>query len=228
MKKDLKRFWKFLWEDDSILSWCVNLLLAFIVIKFVIYPVLGLLFATNFPVVAVVSGSMEHGFTPRAEFDDQVIYTYCSNKIQKQSSSINLKDYGSFNEFWDNCGEWYSRYNITKDQFRDFSFTNGFNKGDVMVLHGTKPEKIKVGDVIVFIGKSRPDPIIHRVVSSELRSDGMHFVTKGDHNEDSFSQIGEDDITEDMYLAKAVLKIPYLGWVKIWFSYVVNGFRPIS
>lgn len=56
----LKKTWHFIWEDDSIWSWIVNIILAFILVKFVIYPVLGLLLGTSFPVVAVVSSSMEH------------------------------------------------------------------------------------------------------------------------------------------------------------------------
>src|SRR3972149_5877636 len=54
------KVWYFLWEDDSIWSWIVNIVLAFIIIKFMIYPGLGLMFGTEFPIVAVISGSMEH------------------------------------------------------------------------------------------------------------------------------------------------------------------------
>lgn len=41
-------------------SWVVNIILAFVLVKFIIYPGLGLLLGTSLPVVAVVSGSMEH------------------------------------------------------------------------------------------------------------------------------------------------------------------------
>ncbi|MFH1173696.1 MAG: signal peptidase I [archaeon] len=56
----LKKAWYFIWYDNSPLSWAVNILLAFVLIKFVIYPGIGLLFGTSLPVVAVVSTSMEH------------------------------------------------------------------------------------------------------------------------------------------------------------------------
>lgn len=56
----LKRVWHFLWEEDSLLSWVVNIILAFVLVKFVIYPLLGVILGTGFPIVAVVSGSMEH------------------------------------------------------------------------------------------------------------------------------------------------------------------------
>ena len=60
IKKTLKKTWDFIWNDDSLLSWIVNVVLAFILVKFIIYPGLGLLLGTTHPVVAVVSNSMEH------------------------------------------------------------------------------------------------------------------------------------------------------------------------
>jgi len=66
MKKLLKQAWHFIWEDNSVLSWVVNVILAFIIIKFLVYPGLGFLLTTSNPVVAVVSGSMEH----HVEFDE--------------------------------------------------------------------------------------------------------------------------------------------------------------
>ena len=59
-KEGLSKTWKFLWKEDSLSSWLVNLVLAFVIVKFVIYPLLGLLFGTSHPIVAVVSSSMEH------------------------------------------------------------------------------------------------------------------------------------------------------------------------
>ena len=59
-KRLLKKTWYFIWEDDSIWSWIVNIILAFVLIKFIVYPGLGFLLSTSHPVVAVVSDSMEH------------------------------------------------------------------------------------------------------------------------------------------------------------------------
>ena len=61
IKKLLKKTWYFIWEDNSIWSWIVNIILAFVLIKFIVYPGLGFLLTTSHPVVAVVSSSMEHG-----------------------------------------------------------------------------------------------------------------------------------------------------------------------
>lgn len=60
MKKKIRKFWNFLWHEDSPWSWIVNLLIAFLLVKFLIYPGLSLVFGTSLPIVAVISGSMEH------------------------------------------------------------------------------------------------------------------------------------------------------------------------
>lgn len=60
MKSKLKKLWHFIWHEDSLLSWIVNIILAFIIVKFLLYPGLGLILGTSHPVVAVVSSSMEH------------------------------------------------------------------------------------------------------------------------------------------------------------------------
>lgn len=191
-KKQCKRVWRFIWHDDSWASWFVNILLAFIIIKFVVYPGLGLALHTSHPIVAVVSGSMEHD--------------------------------GSFDEWWASSaicdkaacsqGGYYSRLDIDKDTFQDFRYKNGFNKGDIMVLYRTKPAKVEVGDVIVFMA-DRPDPIIHRVISMTQDSGAYVFMTKGDHNQGSF--YFESYILESDYVGRAVVRIPFLGYIKIGF-----------
>lgn len=198
-----KRIWHFIWDEDSFLSWVVNIILAFVLIKFIIYPGLGLVLATTHPVVAVVSGSMEHD--------------------------------GSFDTWWDSpacprndCrqGDFYARYNITRGVFESFPFKNGFNTGDIMILYGTKPERIQVGDILVF-KSSRPDPIIHRVVYKWEANGTYYFQTKGDHNPYSLasSSIDETSISEKIVVGRAVLRLPYLGWIKLGF---VNLIAAIS
>ena len=65
-KRNLKKLKHFIFDDDSALSWIVSVALAFLVIKYILYPGLGLILGTPYPIVAVVSGSMEH---PKG-FDD--------------------------------------------------------------------------------------------------------------------------------------------------------------
>ncbi len=83
MKELLKKIWRFIWEDDSILSWVVNVILAFLLVKFVIYPVLGLLLGTSYPVVAVISSSMEHHGLGFDSWWEQNKGWYLANDISK-------------------------------------------------------------------------------------------------------------------------------------------------
>ncbi len=66
MKNKLKKFWNFVWHDDSLLSLAVSAVLIIIFGKFILYPILGMIFGTSLPIVAVVSDSMEHN----AEFGE--------------------------------------------------------------------------------------------------------------------------------------------------------------
>lgn len=56
----LKKVWNFIWHEDSAASWIVNIILAIVIVRFLIYPGLGLVLGTSYPLVAVVSSSMEH------------------------------------------------------------------------------------------------------------------------------------------------------------------------
>lgn len=193
-KKTMKKVWFFIWEDNSVWSWLVNILLAFVLIKFVVYPGLGFLLSTSYPIVAVVSSSMEHD--------------------------------GSYNAWWDSQANWYMQNGISKDEFSSFSLKSGFNKGDIMILYGTTPRDLQVGDVIVF-KSARPDPIIHRIVKKWEDKGIYYFQTKGDHNSDSIrsTSLDETRIRQDQYLGRAVIRVPLIGYVKIWFVDLINLIR---
>ena len=177
----LKKIWRFIWYDDSLLSWIVNILLAFLIVKFLVYPGLGLMLGTTHPVVAVVSGSMHHD--------------------------------SDFERWYQERGSW---YNFSKEEIKEWPFSNGFNRGDIMILK--KAKNIRIGDIIVFYGNSN-NPIIHRVVF--IGDD--YYQTKGDNNFDSFSQLGEVNIKKEKIIGEAIGRVPLLGYVKILFSEVLGG-----
>jgi signal peptidase I len=198
-----QKVWHFLWYEDSVASWIVSILIAFVLIKFVIYPGLGLVMGTQFPVVAVVSESMEHN--------------------------------GSFDQWWSGTPaqpgqeDLYLEFNITKQEFQEFPLHNGFNKGDIIILVGTKPEDIKLGQVIVYWG-GKQYPIIHRVVEIDHDQYGdLYFQTKGDHNRGQITPnlmnpyLNEKNVTTNQIVGRAVLRVPYLGWVKIGFVNLLNA-----
>ncbi len=212
MKKELRKMWRFIWEDNSILSWIVNIILAFVIIKFIIYPALGFLLFTSNPIVAVVSCSMEHGATDCGRGSR---YGICGFNFDEK----NKLDFG---EYWETCGKWYEEINISREEFSSYPFSNGFNKGDLMILKGKKPEELKKGDVIVFRGTER-DPIIHRVVSKGREGDAYIFSTKGDNNENQLSY--EKSIPQDAIIGNALFRIPYLGNVKLIFTQLTGFIR---
>ncbi len=228
-KKFAKRIWHFIWEDDSAWSWIVNIALAFILIKFVVYPGLAFVLGTSHPVVAVVSSSMEHNsikscanngikdvLSGNAGKCESYKFTMCGNVYDEKKNF-------SLDEYWQECGAWYENLDISKEEFLIFPYKNGFNKGDIMVLKGVEPEKISQGDILVFFS-NRNDPIIHRVVSKNESNGGIIIHTKGDNNEGSIksSALDETRINEDAVIGKAVIRIPLLGYIKIWFVDVLR------
>ena len=193
-KKKLKKVWYFIWEDNSIWSWIVNIVLAFILIKFIVYPGLGLLFQTSHPVVAVVSESMEHN--------------------------------NGFDAWWEEANRWYVENDIKKEDFDKFPLKNGFDRGDIMVLKGKKPKNIEIGDVVVF-WSAKKDPIIHRVVNKGQYNNTYYFQTKGDNSKTNpmpikSSFLDETKVSEEQIVGNASLRIPLLGYIKIWFVELLN------
>jgi hypothetical protein len=192
-KRRLKQVWRFIWYDDSLASWIVNVML-------------GWALGTSFPIVAVVSSSMEHP--------------------------------GDFNDWWGSqCSlangnpvtqeALYARYGIDKAGFGQYGFTNGFDRGDLMVLQSAQDTEI--GDVLVFSAPGFSDPIIHRIVAKRIDTQGRTvFETKGDHNCGQGPY--EQSITPERVFGKAVLRVPWLGWIKIGFvnlvMYVKCAFTP--
>lgn len=197
-KRRAKRVWRFIWEDDSVWSWIVNIALAFVLIKFVVYPGLGFALGTSHPVVAVISESMEHN--------------------------------EPFDGWWSNGGQWYLDHGISKEEFSQFVLRNGFNKGDIIVLRGAKDAE--VGDIIVF-RSGRPDPIIHRVVKVSASAGGQVYQTKGDNRKTNQQQIrnallDETNIPEKEVIGKALFKVPFLGYIKIWAVELLGALKTVA
>src|SRR3989338_7901345 len=203
-----KKTWHFFWHDDSIWSCVANIIVAFIIIRFLVYPLLGLILGTGFPIVAVVSESMEHGL-----YNNQI----CGQDVN------NLKE--SFDNYWKSCGSWYEQRGITKEQFRSFRFSDGFTKGDVIILWRANRNNLNLGDILVFQG-GKPQPIIHRVVKITQEDGQYYYQTKGDHNAESIQGLlGETEIGEERILGKGIIRLPYLGWLKILF---VDAVKPLG
>lgn len=219
-----KKTWDFIWHSNSPWSWLINVLLAFLIIKFLIYPALGAVFGTDLPIVAVISNSMEHKFQdiPIQANGITVGYEYkmCGKLFQN-------KEYVDYDYWWSKCGDWYEERNISKDIFKEYSFSTGFNTGDLMIIVNSEFETTQVGDVIVFYRQAEDRttiPIIHRVVEKVDNKGLRYYKTKGDNNADHgvFSNLNENFIASNTVAGKAVARIPWLGWVKIGFTNLIN------
>jgi hypothetical protein len=187
IKKFFKKFWQIVWKDDSFKGWLISLLFIFIVIKFVFFPLLTLTTGTSLPLAIVESCSMYH--------DGNVL--------------------GSFNNWWDRHDSKYENIGINKTKFENFILKKGFSKGDILFIVKAKPEKIKVGDIIIF-NAGEQNPIIHRVMSVKQVNGDYVFSTMGDNNNGQLP--AEMIIHSDQLVGKASFRmLPGVGWAKLIF-----------
>jgi len=128
--------------------------------------------------------------------------------------SCSMYHAGSFDSWWNQNEVWYEDKKIIKENFEEFPFKNGLNKGDIILLWGRG--EYKTGDIIVFQAGMQ-NPIIHRMISEDPIS------TKGDNN---LGQLDiETRIDEEQVLGKSIFRIPGLGWLKLLFF---EGTRPTN
>jgi len=186
-KEFWKKFWFIVWKDDSLKGWIISLLFILIIVKFVFFPLLNLATGTNLPLAIVESCSMYH--------------------------QGNL--FSDYEYWWDKHQKKYNYFRISKEEFDKFNFKKGFSKGDILFITKAKPEKIEIGDVIIFSAGSKY-PIIHRVINIMEKDGKKIFSTIGDNNNGQLDV--EKEIIEDQILGKARFIItPKLGWVKLVF-----------
>lgn len=186
-KKLFDDFWYLLWKDDSLKGWIFSIAFIFLFIKFIFFPLLSLATGTSIPLAIVESCSMYHEGNYFSDLDS----------------------------WWKEEGNKYVQFGITKQDFDDFPFTKGFNKGDILFVIGANPEKLEIGDVIIF-NANQKHPIIHRIVEIEEENGQRIFSTFGDNNNQQLSF--EKEISENEILGKAVFRpAPYVGWIKLVF-----------
>ncbi len=186
-KKFWKKFWWIVWKDDSFRGWILSLIFIFIIIKLIFFPLLNLVTGTSLPLAIVESCSMYH------------------------KGDI----FGNFDSWWDRHEDKYSDYSISKDSFENFKMQKGFNKGDILFIVKANPDKLKVGDIIIFNG-GQQNPIIHRIIKIEVDSETNEkiFSTLGDNNNGQLNL--EKSISERQLVGKAIVKIaPSIGWGKL-------------
>jgi signal peptidase I len=191
IKRFWKRFWYIIWEDESLLGWVISLAFAFLVIKFIFFPSLGLVLGTKMPLVVVESGSMHH--------PGSFLFNYFgSDKL--------------VTEWWQVAGKWYEERGIDFNETFNWSLRNGLEIGDVILV--VKARNIELGDIIIFEANQR-HPVIHRVINISEVNNRTVYSTKGDNNPAQL--FVETRIPEDAIIGQAVFRIPMVGWVKLIF-----------
>ena len=184
-KKFWDNFWFIVWKDESFKGWIISIIFIFIVIKFVFFPVLSLTTGTKLPLAIIESCSMYHQGNLFSDYDS----------------------------WWTRHETKYSDFQLDKKNFKKFIFNNGFSKGDILFMVKAKPEKLKVGDVIIFEGNLQ-NPIIHRIIKIEKENEEYIFSTIGDNNNGQLSL--EKEIKSNQLIGKSAFRItPWLGWAKL-------------
>lgn len=187
IKKIWKKIWYFIWEDNSVWSWLVNIILAFVLIKFIVYPGLGFMLGTDFPIVAVVSNSMEHNGQNIEEWWQNNGGWYQNNDItEEQFSSFPLKNGFYKGDIMVLFGEEPANLEV----------------GDVIVFKSNKPDPI----IHRIVKKWEADGKYFFKTKGDNNRDSIKSAL-----------VDETMIIENKVVGKAVLKIPLLGYIKIAF-----------
>ncbi|AFA38814.1 signal peptidase I, archaeal type [Pyrobaculum oguniense TE7] len=91
-----------------------------------------------------------------------------------------------------------------------------YNIGDVVFVVPVK--EASVGDVVLF--RADIGYVLHRIIDKYRGEDGRwYYRTKGDANESPDPK----PVPQDNLVGKAILKIPYAGWIVLWARDPVNG-----
>ena len=194
----LGKAWHFLWKEDSLASWIVSLILAFIIVKFIFFPFLSLVLGTSMPLVVVESGSMHHPGN------------FVGNIMGLENN---------FDIWWNQKADWYLKEGMSKSEAKNWPFRTGLEMGDIIVV--TSPSNLEVGDIIIF-NANQKHPLIHRIVEIKETNGQKIYSTKGDNN---FGQLdSEKQIFENELVGKASFRIPKLGWLKLGFVKIFQNF----
>lgn len=118
-----------------------------------------------------------------------------------------------------NFDAWLGFNGFTEENVSTWPYQDGLNVGDVIFVKQVSAEEINVGDIILF--NSPRGQIIHRVVSISKVDKDYFYTTKGDAN--PASSPTEKNIPYSLIKGKLVDKMPYLGYPKVVFSYIIPG-----
>ncbi len=116
----------------------------------------------------------------------------------------------------------------------------GFNEGDILIIRGPNYYYENGLNPFFFNNLLNNTPIIHRAIDKKIINEKYYFLMKGDNNllvdgaykiinssEDYsyfFIEYNKSDaiyVSEDEVLGVYIFKIPYIGYLKIFFPYIL-------
>jgi len=116
-----------------------------------------------------------------------------------------------YDEWWNSQSGFYSvNYGITNEMYNQFPQSNGFSKGDFLLVKEVKYDELNVGDIILHESDALNIP--QRIVSKYQENSTNYVITKGDNRIQSSTPISEAQI-----IGKVSGIIPKIGWIKLWF-----------
>ena len=98
-----------------------------------------------------------------------------------------------------------------------------YQQGDIFILMQDSPDKIVVGDVIVYKPINSDTLIIHRVIYKEKIDGEYQFIVKGDNSvsnslPDNKGETSSFFIKESQILGKTIFRAPFLGHFPLVFQ----------
>ncbi len=124
----------------------------------------------------------------------------------------------NFESWWNQNAIFYESKEIAKEDFENFPFKKGLNKGDILLV--IAKDKYNIGEIIIFNPENSglKNPLIHRIVTKNPIS------TKGDHNAGQL-EIERNIMPDRIIGSTSTLRIPFAGWAKLIF---IEPFREKS
>ncbi|MFH1240319.1 MAG: hypothetical protein V1672_03815 [Candidatus Diapherotrites archaeon] len=202
-------------DENELISWVVYIVSAF-VFALAIYSILGFVLGTSSPMVIVVSGSMEPVY-----YRGDVIVLQGTTPATLVAPEVDI-----------------DTRTLQNTYLNDVANTDYVSK-KIIFKNGTEIPFNTTNDIVVYFSNLRQQPIIHRVMAKLNAGDGTYVVTKGDNNNvidqectiSSKQCISLFPVPVSELDGKALLKIPFVGCVKLWLfdnlgSVIITGNLP--
>ena len=213
-------------KNKSWISWTVYLISA-LVFALLLYSVIGFVLKTPFPLVIVVSGSMEPVY-----FRGDLIILQGATADTLNAPVVELPQQSLQGS---SVGEFAVTYCINKNSpdqeipcsaFRSQFLSGQIKPSDVTtskILIVDRNQEISVktaGDVVVYFSDLQGNkPVIHRAVLKIKAKDGVFILTKGDSAFNPFidqeAGISYSPIPVSELKGKSLFKIPLIGYLKL-------------